>query len=43
MVDWIASDTFPTKIIMEGSMENAVVAAGMIWLEEFCFPGYGVR
>jgi hypothetical protein len=37
LVDWIASDTFPTKIIMEVSMEKAVVAAGMIWLEDFAF------
>jgi len=32
-----ASDTFPTKIIMEVSMEKAVVATGMIWLEDFAF------
>jgi hypothetical protein len=40
LVDWIASDTFPTKIIklsMEVSMEKAVVAADMIWLEDFAF------
>jgi len=37
LVDWIASDTFPTKIIMEVNMEKVVVAAGMIWLEDFAF------
>ena len=37
MVDWITPDTFPTKIIMEVSMEKTVVATGMIWLEDFAF------
>jgi len=28
---------------MEVSMEKAVVAADMIWLEDFAFEVYGVR
>jgi len=43
LVDWIASDAFPPKIIMEVSMEKARCRRRHDLAGGFCFRGYGVR